>query len=103
MGEDFELLACGLERGDDATEMVNAFCTMSPTETQGLGDNLFPEEAETATNAEVVDGSEKVAKDLNAHTPYFLFIKTLFERYMVTQLLPRLEPWLHTHKKVSRG
>uniref|UniRef100_A0A803PB91 Uncharacterized protein n=1 Tax=Cannabis sativa TaxID=3483 RepID=A0A803PB91_CANSA len=34
--------------GAEATEMVEAFRPMSPTQTQECGGNLFPEEAETA-------------------------------------------------------
>uniref|UniRef100_A0A803Q141 Uncharacterized protein n=1 Tax=Cannabis sativa TaxID=3483 RepID=A0A803Q141_CANSA len=49
--------------GPEVVKMDNAFCTMSPIETQGLGGNLFPDDAEDATATEVADGISKVISD----------------------------------------
>uniref|UniRef100_A0A803PB37 Uncharacterized protein n=1 Tax=Cannabis sativa TaxID=3483 RepID=A0A803PB37_CANSA len=50
----------------EVVEMAKAFRTMLPTETQGLGGNLFPNDVEDATVAKVADGTSKVADDPNA-------------------------------------
>uniref|UniRef100_A0A803QNJ6 Uncharacterized protein n=1 Tax=Cannabis sativa TaxID=3483 RepID=A0A803QNJ6_CANSA len=52
----------------EAVEMANALRTMSPTETQGLGGNLFFDDAKDATIAELANGARKVVDYSNAPT-----------------------------------
>uniref|UniRef100_A0A803QBK6 Uncharacterized protein n=1 Tax=Cannabis sativa TaxID=3483 RepID=A0A803QBK6_CANSA len=45
--------------GAEAVEIADAFHAMSPTKTQGLEGNLFPEDAEKANVEEVADGATR--------------------------------------------
>uniref|UniRef100_A0A803P9H1 Uncharacterized protein n=1 Tax=Cannabis sativa TaxID=3483 RepID=A0A803P9H1_CANSA len=62
---DFDFVVLGAE----VVEMADAFRAMSPTKTQGLGGNIFLEDAKNANVDDVTDGvARKVADDPNTPT-----------------------------------